>query len=50
MSAVPSAYKAMSPAAGRVNAPIATMNATGSSMKMDTPVVSTGIGWPSYTI
>ena len=32
----------MSAAAGRVNAPAATANATGSSMKIDTQVASTG--------
>jgi hypothetical protein len=40
----------MSPAAGRVNAPIATMNATGSSMKMDAAVASAGRANPTSTI
>lgn len=40
----------LSMAAGRVNAPTATANATGSSMKIATATAGTGVGMPSRTI
>ena len=42
--------KKISTAAGRVNPPMATANATGSSMKVATAAAGSGVGMPSCAI